>query len=173
MKIHMTSDSTGIAYTYQLNDRIIPLHTYCPLRIGVRHMPVADSTKYYIAQKFGSRNVYMRSKWVDGWLEASVRELGTYTADMDTVAPVITPLSKSRWQRSGTITFRIADKNSGVESFKGKIDGKFVLFENYKPGRLVCYLRKAKVERGKLHTLELTVTDKCGNVEVYTEKIRY
>lgn len=173
VNVDMTSDSTGIAYTYQLNDRIIPLHTYCPLRIGVRHMPVADSTKYYIAQKFGSRNVYMRSKWVDGWLEASVRELGTYTVDMDTVAPVITPLSKSRWQRSGTITFRIADKNSGVESFKGKIDGKFVLFENHKPGRLVCYLRKAKVERGKLHTLELTVTDKCGNVEVYTEKMRY
>lgn len=171
--VKMIPDSSDIAYTYQLDNRIVPLHSYCPLRIGVRHMPVSDSTKYYIAQKFGSQNVYIRSRWIDGWLEASVRELGTYTVDMDTVAPVITPLGKNRWQRLGIITFRIGDSRSGVKSFKGKIDGKFVLFENRKPGRLVCYLRKEKIERGKLHNLELTVTDNCGNVRVYTEKIRY
>ena len=171
--VQMTTDSAAIAFTYQLHDRSVPLHDYCPLRIGVRHFPVADSTKYYIAECSGKSRWYVGSKWVDGWLEGKVRSLGTYTVAIDTVAPRVTPLNRNRWA-SGRITFRIGDDASGLGSYRATVDGKFVLFEcNRSYSRLTCNLRETDVKRGGLHTLEMTVTDRCGNTTVFRERFRY
>lgn len=43
------ADSGDIAFTYQLHDTSIPLHGKADLRIGLRHRPVEDETKYYVA----------------------------------------------------------------------------------------------------------------------------
>lgn len=171
--VSMTCDSAAVAFTYRLHNRPVPLHDYCPLRIGVRRMPVADSTKYYIAEKSGASLWYVGGVWKDGWLEGRVRALGTYTVAVDTVAPEVTPLNRKRWA-SGQITLRMGDDRTGIESYKGRIDGQFVLFEcNRHYNRLTCNLRQTAVKRGQLHTLEMTVTDRCGNTTVYRKRFRY
>lgn len=171
--VAMTCDSAAVAFTYRLHGRPVPLHDYCPLRIGVRHFPVSDSTKYYIAEKSGRVLRYVGGTWKDGWLEGRVRALGTYTVGIDTLAPKVTPLNRKRWA-AGQITLRVGDDRTGIESYKGKIDGQFVLFKcNRYYSRLTCNLRETSVKRGRLHTLEMTVTDRCGNITVYKERFRY
>lgn len=166
-------DSSAVAFVYQLHNSPVPLHTYCPLAIGIRNFPVADTTKYYIAGKWGNALHYVGGTYENGWMKASIRELATYTVAIDTVPPKVEPLNKGMWERSKEIAFRLSDKHTGIRSYKGMIDGKFVLFTYNLRRRLACKLAKARIERGKRHTLELEVTDFCGNVTRVKEEFYY
>ncbi len=170
--IRVIRDSTAISYVYQLSKKIVPLHSYCPLAIGIRNFPVADSTKYYIASKFGNTLYYIGGEYENGWLKGSIRELATYTVAVDTIPPKVEPLNRATWERSKVISFRLSDKDTGIRSYKGKIDGNFALF-TYRRGVLSCKLSKARIQSGQSHTLEMEVTDYCGNVTVVKEKFYY
>ena len=104
---------------------------------------------------------------------ADITLLDSYAVAVDTVAPVLKPVGEKLWARSGKIVFALADKGCGVESYKGTIDGEFVLFEySSKNGRLVCNLRSEGVKRGT-HTLKVVALDKVGNEKVYEKQIKY
>lgn len=162
LRTDMREDSSRIAFDYILDAGRTPIHSYCDLSIGLRHMPVADTTKYYIVQKAGKWRSSMGGKYADGWIKTRVRSLGTFSVDVDTIAPQITPIGQGGWRTSRNIRFRIKDMESGIGSYKVYIDGKFVLF-GLKKGILVIQ-DPEKVKKGVPHKLEVTVTDQCGNM---------
>lgn len=173
LNFEVRADSGDIAFTYQLNDTRIPLHNYCDLSIKLRHLPIADSTKYYVAgvgrngKKYNAGGHYQA-----GAMKARIRELGTYTVAIDTMPPVLTPLNPKQWGKNGRIVFKARDKETGITSYRGTIDGQYALFgkPNSISGNLVCKLDPKHVQKGKQHTLMMTVTDGRGNVttEEYT-----
>ena len=162
LRTDMRGDSSRIAFDYILDAGRTPIHSYCDLSIGLRHMPVADTTKYYIVQKAGKWRSSMGGKYANGWIKTRVRSLGTFSVDVDTIAPQITPIGQGGWRTSRNIRFRIKDMESGIGSYKVYIDGKFVLF-GLKKGILVIQ-DPEKVKKGVPHKLEVTVTDQCGNM---------
>ncbi len=162
LRTDMWGDSSRIAFDYILDAGRTPIHSYCELSIGLRHMPVTDTTKYYIVQKAGKRRSSMGGKYANGWIKTRVRSLGTFSVDVDTIAPQITPIGQGGWRTSRNIRFRIKDMESGIGSYKVYIDGKFVLF-GLKKGILVIQ-DPEKVKKGVPHKLEVTVTDQCGNM---------
>ena len=162
LRTDMRGDSSRIAFDYILDAGRTPIHSYCDLSIGLRHMPVADTTKYYIVQKAGKWRSSMGGKYANGWIKTRVRSLGTFSVDVDTIAPQITPIGQGGWRTSRNIRFRIKDMESGIGSYKVYIDGKFVLF-GLKKGILVIQ-DPEKVKKGVSHKLEVTVTDQCGNM---------
>lgn len=162
LRTDMRGDSSRIAFDYILDAGRTPIHSYCDLSIGLRHMPVADTTKYYIVQKAGKWRSSMGGKYANGWIKTRVRSLGTFSVDVDTIAPQITPIGQGGWRTSRNIRFRIKDIESGIGSYKVYIDGKFVLF-GLKKGILVIQ-DPEKVKKGVPHKLEVTVTDQCGNM---------
>ncbi|MDO5418596.1 MAG: M23 family metallopeptidase [Bacteroides sp.] len=160
------ADSGDIAFTYQLNDTRIPMHNACDLRIGLRRRPVEDMTKYYVAGVTASGRKYrIGGKYEDGVMKVRMRDLGTYTVAVDTVPPVITPVNQAQWGRTGKIIFKAKDKETGINTYRGTIDGKYALFgkPNSISGNLVCELDPKHVEKGGKHVVEMTVTDGCGN----------
>ena len=160
------ADSGDIAFTYQLNDTRIPMHNACDLRIGLRRRPVEDVTKYYVAGVTARGGKYrIGGKYEDGVMKVRIRDLGTYTVAVDTVPPVITPLNQAQWGRTGKIIFKAKDKETGINTYRGTIDGKYALFgkPNSISGNLVCELDPKHVEKGGKHMVEMTVTDGCGN----------
>lgn len=160
------ADSGDIAFTYQLNDTRIPMHDACDLRIGLRRRPVEDMTKYYVAGVTERGRKYrIGGKYEDGVMKVRIRDLGTYTVAVDTVPPVITPLNQAQWGRTGKIIFKAKDKETGINTYRGTIDGKYALFgkPNSISGNLVCELDPKHVEKGGKHVVEMTVTDGCGN----------
>ncbi|WP_243633668.1 M23 family metallopeptidase [Bacteroides sp. AF25-38AC] len=160
------ADSGDIAFTYQLNDTRIPMHDACDLRIGLRRRPVEDMTKYYVAGVTARGGKYrIGGKYEDGVMKVRIRDLGTYTVAVDTVPPVITPLNQAQWGRTGKIIFKAKDKETGINTYRGTIDGKYALFgkPNSISGNLVCELDPKYVEKGGKHVVEMTVTDGCGN----------
>lgn len=160
------ADSGDIAFTYQLNDTRIPMHGACDLRIGLRRRPVEDMAKYYVAGVTERGRKYrIGGKYEDGVMKVHIRDLGTYTVAVDTVPPVITPVNQAQWGRTGKIIFKAKDKETGINTYRGTIDGKYALFgkPNSISGNLVCELDPKHVEKGGKHVVEMTVTDGCGN----------
>ena len=160
------ADSGDIAFTYQLNDTRIPMHDACDLRIGLRRRPVEDMTKYYVAGVTARGGKYrIGGKYEDGVMKVRIRDLGTYTVAVDTVPPVITPVNQAQWGRTGKIIFKAKDKETGINTYRGTIDGKYALFgkPNSISGNLVCELDPKHVEKGGKHVVDMTVTDGCGN----------
>ena len=160
------ADSGDIAFTYQLNDTRIPMHGTCDLRIGLRRRPVEDMAKYYVAGVTARGGKYrIGGKYEDGVMKVRIRDLGTYTVAVDTVPPVITPVNQAQWGRTGKIIFKAKDKETGINTYRGTIDGKYALFgkPNSISGNLVCELDPKYVEKGGKHVVEMTVTDGCGN----------
>lgn len=165
------ADSGAVAYTYRLHDKRVPLHGHADLQIGLFRMPVADSTKYYVARVIDKgKLVSVGGTYKEGFMQARIRELGTYTVAIDTVAPQITPVNPKNWARNGKVIYKIKEEESGISSYRGTIDGEYALFGlHIMNDRLICELDARRVKRGKPHVVEICVTDNCGNESVVTD----
>ncbi|WP_455672154.1 M23 family metallopeptidase [Phocaeicola sp.] len=156
-------DTSAVSFEYQLHDAPVALQSGCALMIGVRHLPVADTSKYYIARKTaGGKKASAGGTYEDGWMKASIRELGTYMVAIDTVPPRVTPLDKPQW-KSGNIRFKIGDAETGIKDYKVMIDGEFALFAFSAKNARLSMKHPERLKKGVPHTLELVVTDYCGN----------
>lgn len=174
LKTKVIYDSAAVSFVYQLHDKIIPLDGYCPISIALRYQPIEDTSKYYIASRQGKWQGYAGGKYEDGWMKGRIRETSTYLVAIDTIPPKITPEGQSNWGRSGMISFKISDGETGIKSYKGYIDGQFVLFEySSKNRRLTCRLEKTPVKKGGSHTLKLNVTDMCDNTNTEEYEFNY
>ena len=67
------------------------------------------------------------------------------------------------------------DRQSGLRSLKGYVDGRFVLFEYMeKAGVYVCDLPSAPVAKtGGNHTVKLVAVDERGNRSVFGGDFKY
>lgn len=137
------------------------------LSIAIDNDTVVDKQKYCLVRINGSRRSAESATYSDGWLDARPSTFGTYAVTVDTVPPKIIPIVKERWKSTGVIKFKITDELSGIQSWRGEIDGKFALFEL--DGKTSTLSFKIDPERfpGKDHKVTLTVTDACGNIENY------
>ena len=172
LNYQVKADSGAVAFTYQLNDKPIPLHASCELRIGLRRKPITDTTKYYVVRVTPRGGKYsVGGKYEDGYMKASIRELGTYTVAIDTIPPEIIPVNKKQWGRTGKIIYRLKDKGTGIASYRGTIDGEYALFgrPNIVKSYWECVLDPKRVKKGGKHIVEFTVTDYCGNETVSRE----
>ena len=163
LNCRVIADSLNISYDYQLNDKPVPLHGGCSLVIGVRNYPISDMSKYYVARKYKGRKSSVGGYFEDGFMFANIRELGTYSVAIDTVAPKIVPLNKPQW-KTGNIRFKIRDAETGIKDYKVYIDGKFVLFKFASKNATLSCMRPDRIKRGLKHRMEVVVTDYCGNV---------
>lgn len=163
LNARVLADSLGISYTYQLHDKPVPLHAGCPLSIGIRNYPVPDMSKYYVARLHKGRKSSAGGTYENGYMNTTIRELGTYTVALDTVSPKVVPLNRPQW-RTGNIRFKIQDAETGIKNYKVYIDGEFVLFKfSSKNATLTC-LDPKRIKKGAMkHRMEVIVTDYCEN----------
>lgn len=161
VNITVESNPDDISNTYVWDNHYIPLHSYCPVTVALKKMPV-DADKYYIEQQIGKRTYAIPAKYDDGWLKARVNKLGNFKAAIDTIAPMVTPMGQTKWrQNPESIRFKVKDKESGIADYKVYVDGKYALFW-MKWGSLV--LQDARgIKSGVPHVAEVIVRDYCGN----------
>ena len=158
------SDTDQAAH-YRLSATRIPLRQSAEITIPILPKVGMDVSKLYIARVDNNQRVYCGGRYKHGRITANIKELGTYTVCYDTIAPKITPVGGSTWKKKGVVTFRISDGETGIRSYRGMIDGKWVLFKyNSKNARLWCDLKAEGIARGK-HKVEIVVTDMRGNVK--------
>ena len=158
---------------YSLHNAYVPLHFSCNLRIKADNLPSHLESKVMLAQVDPvSGKIYSATgKFVNGWVEGNIRVLGNYALTVDTVAPKIVSLSikdKKTLTETNKLRFTITDNLSGIETYKGTIDGHWVLFEYDLKNNLISYtFDKERLHLGSNHVLILTVSDYKGNTSTY------
>jgi len=151
----------------------VALHFACPLRIKAVNLPESLQSKVMLAQiDPASGRIYSATgKFDDGWVEGNIRTLGSYALAVDTEAPKIVSLNvadKNGKKDTSRLKFKITDNLSGIETFRGTIDGKWVLFEYDLKNNLLSYsFDKTRFKFGGNHQLILEVTDFKGNTNTY------
>ena len=132
----------------------------------------ADPSKLYIRSSTGQ---YMGGDYQDGWVSGRIRELCyTYALDYDDEPPVINLVTNSQMV-SDMLRLSVSDRQSGVESYRGTIDGQFVVFNpQEKSSQVVCNLRESPIRRtGRSHQLHFTATDHRNNMQTFETSIIY
>ena len=82
--------------------------------------------------------------------------------------PHITPLKPKKGVATQRLQYRLTDNLSGVERYRGEIDGQYALFEMDAKSVITYRFDPDRLTRGK-HQLRLTVVDACGNEAVHEE----
>ncbi len=105
----------------------------------------------------------------NGRLYTRARGLGNFYISQDNSKPSIRALSVPRRKNYGNrsnIKFRIRDNLTGIRSFRGTIDGEWVLFEHDGKSAKITHTFSRDLKRGK-HSIRIEVTDDVGNTGVY------
>ena len=163
----------SLSATHILHNENVPLHSFAEIAIHLNNDILSDKIKYGIEQQSAKGNKWIGGIYQKGWIIGKIREFGTYTIAMDTIAPRITPIKPpNQWRSSGIIEIRLSDNKSGIKSFKCYIDGTFELFEQN--NRNIIRKKLTSLPRkGISHELRVEAIDKCGNISYYKEFFKW
>ncbi len=170
LDVELTHDSTYVSYLYKITSEMTPLHTYGSIKLGIKTKKIEDVNKYYILGLNDKGKPYpIGGTYVDGFMEARIRELGTFAVAVDTIPPQVIPVNKAKW-KNDFIQFKVKDEESGIKSYRGTIDGLYVPFGLHIMSNQLRYkLDSMVVEKGKEHKVKIVVVDKCENQTVLEE----
>ncbi len=159
-----------VGSVYELGDFREPLHDFCTLTIDLPADCRADTSKLYIACLNKGASAPVGGKYIasregrPAAVRAEIRQMGRYAVREDVEKPKIRLVGKPTARR---MFFSIGDKGSGIASWRGTIDGRFVPFVMNARSQVVADPQKAGIAAKRKHQVELTVSDRCGNVAVY------
>ncbi len=157
---------------HQVHTKLIPLQKPYSLAIKVDHLPGSLKNKALIVMiNDKAKKEAIGGEYSGGWVTAKTSRFGNFAVAVDTTSPLITPLSikdKKILTDPLKVQFKIADDLSGIKSYRGEIDGKWVLFEyDAKSGILSYTFDKKRITFGKSHLFKLVVTDDRENSSEY------
>ena len=160
-------DSAALGATHILHNKPVAFHKSAKLSLRLQTDTLENKQQYGIVRLQNGRRSWTGGVYRNGWVDADIKETGSYTLGQDLVPPTITPLNPATWVSKQAIALRLSDNLSGVQTYRGEIDGQYVLFEMNSKSVITYHFDKERLARGK-HTLKLVVTDACGNQSTYT-----
>lgn len=173
------TDSTILSYKYKVGNNLIPLHKFANIGISPRvHVSKDFQEKLLLAVIDEENNLSaIQSEYVDGIVKGRTRELGAYVVMVDTISPSIRPIrfkTKATYLDGAKISFFISDDLSGIKDINGYVDSKWCLFEyDAKNNKIAYAIDGEKLEKGKLHNLQIYVVDAKSNIGVFQGEFYY
>lgn len=149
---------------------LFPFNKPFEVRFNVNEKDTLKVRQTFIAKKRGKKLYFLTTKIKEGLWTSKVKEMGEYKLARDSIAPKIIPLnfkSKQWLSKFKFLNLKISDDFSGIKSYRGTINGEWVLFE-YEPKRKrLTYDFSDKFFELAKHELRLEVEDHVGNKAVY------
>lgn len=153
-----------------LHDDTVPAHSNFTISIVDSKTPSELKKKMFIASVNGKKLNYITTKLEGNTFSCKTKTLGQFTIVKDVIAPKIT-IAKSienKWitnQKSLSLT--ISDELSGIKSYNGYLNGKWILFEyESKSKRITHAFIDELLNEGK-NNLKVVVTDNVGNSTIF------
>ena len=161
---------------HQINNDPTPLHNRAEVWIKLNTDTLQNRKNYGIVRinNNGSES-WVGGEYKQGGISLTIRELGDkYAVSADKVAPTITPLTPENWVSQRRIRIRLTDNLSGISSFKGEINGEFVLFTHDSKSTIYTYnFDDNRLTKGEKQIFIFTVTDGAGNTNSYSYTFTY
>lgn len=171
------SPAGAFSSLHRIQDKYTPLHIAFDLKIKASHLPDNLSSKAIIAQFDTKTEKYtsIGGTFDDGWVKTTAKNFGTFCIVIDTIAPSIRSLSlkDNVLTEQDHLRFKIDDDFSGIKTYNGTIDGKWILFEYDAKRNLLVYNFDEHLKKGKNHKLVLIVEDRKENKRTYNATFYY
>ena len=164
---HQTTKSSSFySNVHQVNNKPVPLHNNAKMWIKLSSDTLSNKQNYGIVSiSDNGRESWLGGDYKQGGLTAGIRELGgRYAISSDSTAPSITPVGAESWVSQKRIRIRLSDNKSGIASFRGEINGLFVLFTHDAKSSIYTYLFDAsRLPKGEPMELLFMAEDGAGN----------
>jgi len=151
---------------HKVHNNLTALFSTYNLSIRATHLPPHLQSKATIASlENGSEG----GKYEDGWVTVNTRNFANFYVAVDTIAPTITPRNLSQGKNLASqskIDFTISDNFTGIQSFNGYIDDKWVLMEYDPKNRHLWHRFDSSLPRGS-HKFKLIVKDWKDNERIF------
>ncbi len=156
---------------YHIGNKEVPVHAAYTLSIKSPAVDPGLRSKLLLVSRNEDNEIESAGgKYIDGKVEAELRNFGEFAVALDTLAPLITPLVKNGSDYTGKkeLRFTISDDLSGIDTYEGYIDNHWALFE-YDPKNDLLFYRfdEKRILKDSIHEIELYVSDSKGNVTLY------
>ncbi|MFV8367642.1 M23 family metallopeptidase [Flavobacterium sp. XS1P27] len=152
--------------TLFLHDETVPAHTNFTVSIEDTKSTETQREKMFIGRIEGKKVNYNPTYRKDNVFNTKVKILGKYALVSDTAAPKISmavPVEGKWISEQKTIQLSIYDELSGIKSYNGYLNGKWVLLEyDNKTRKLTHYFNDGIVADGA-NDLKVVVIDNVGN----------
>ena len=149
-----------------IHDDTVPVHSNFTITIRDTVYPESLRDKLYIG-KGTSYNGTIRKGDV---FTAKAKILGQYGLVLDTIAPVIKiakPVEGKWISDQKKIDFTISDSSSGIKSYNGYLNGKWVLFEYENKARRITHTFDNEFLLEGENDLKIEVIDNVGNSAIF------
>ncbi|MDA1019657.1 MAG: M23 family metallopeptidase [Bacteroidetes bacterium] len=157
------------------NDTLKIINPYVPLykNINIKFKNTNNTKGNYLAVKGHDNKESFASSKLNplNYFELKTKKLGLYFIKNDSVFPTIRPLNfkNEDWiSNKKYLKFKIVDKESGIKKYKGKINGKWMLFEYEYKKNLISYEFDSYYLSKSKNEVEIEVEDMVGNTLIKT-----
>jgi murein DD-endopeptidase MepM/ murein hydrolase activator NlpD len=155
---------------YHLQNETVPIHSACNLSIKTDGVPKSLISKALIIKVDANGNfIGKSSKLENDFIKTQIREFGNYSVAVDTTPPVIKPVNLGQNKNVGkqqNLSVKITDNLSGIQSYRGTLNGKWILMDFDAKSNLLVYTFDDRIKPGK-NNFRLVVKDAVGNETVY------
>jgi len=156
--------------TISVGSAEIPVHSAFTVRMGLSDGQKARKDKVFAKltnQKGQSQ--YVSSEIVGDSILIKSRTMGSFSLDIDTIAPTAISRNTSIYLRAANmISVRPSDDKTSMTDYKPYIDGVFQPMEyDYKNNRIMAWVKDLGLQPGK-HHLEIKLYDAVGNEGLFT-----
>ena len=156
--------------TLFLDNETIPVHTNFSIEIEDSKFSETQRDKLFIASFNGNKIGYNYTFRKENVFSTKVKTLGKYALVLDTIPPKISfakPIEGKWLSDRKSIQFTISDGLSGIKSYNGYLNGKWILFEyDNKSKKIIHNFSDGIVVEGS-NELKIIVMDNMGNSTIF------
>jgi hypothetical protein len=156
--------------TLLLHSDIVPAHSNFTIEIEDHKFSEGQREKLFIGTIGSNKIGYNRTYVKDSVFTTNVKTLGKYALVLDTIPPKISiakPIQGKWLSDKKLIQFTISDDLSGIKSYNGYLNGKWILFEyDNKTKKITHYFSDGIVAEGS-NDLKIIVVDNLGNSTIF------
>lgn len=152
---------------HHVHNRLTPVHNAYSLSIKPE-VPLREELQGK-ALIISTSRASQGGSYENGTVTALMREFGSFYLTVDTISPRITPVNirnGKSFAGNQKIQFKISDNLSGIKTFTGRIDGRWILMEYDSKTASLWHTLDEHTGPGK-HDFQLTVTDMKSNSSVF------
>lgn len=148
-----------------LHDDTVPAHTNFTITMTDNTLSKEQQEKTFIARVEGDQISYNSTYRKDSVFSTKVKTLGKYKLVTDTLAPtvIITKPIEGKWISQDAIQLQISDSGSGIKTYNGYLNGKWVLFEYDNKTNTITHYFNDDLALNGANELKVIVTDAMGN----------
>jgi hypothetical protein len=156
--------------TLFLHSDIVPAHSNFTIEIDDQKFNETQREKLFIGS-IGSSKIGYNSTYRKGNVfTTNVKTLGKYALVLDTIPPKISIAKsiKGKWlSDKKSIQFTISDDLSGIKSYNGYLNGKWILFEYDNKTKKITHNFNDGIVAEGTNDLKIIVVDNLGNSTIF------